>query len=77
MSLIASSNFTPTTSTGSSPSCETFKIISPTSRSLSFHIGPPIIISTILIVPSVLVNLAPIPLNFPEIFTSNLSLSSG
>ena len=78
ISLIASSSFIPIILTGSLlSSCATFKIISPISKSLSFHIGPPTITSTILTFPSVFWSLAPIPVNLPEIFVSNLSFSSG
>ena len=77
INFIASSIRIPITSIASLLGSPTLIISSPDSILLSFHKGPPSIISTISIPPSLFCNLAPIPSNLPEILTSKRSLSSG
>ena len=77
ISFTASSKRIPTTSTGSPAPCATFRIWSPTSRSLPFHTGPPKI-TLVIAIPSVFFcNCAPIPSNLPDISRSKPSLMSG
>src|SRR4030095_5068181 len=77
ISFTASSTTKPVSSTGSSLSCPTFKIISPTCTSPLFHAGLPATNVFILILPSSYTSDAPIPKKRPLICSSKYLLSTG